>query len=165
MNNQPAYSRKQWIRAVNFSALLTWAIITIPMTIATNPLIILYTAIFGLPISFLCCWVVGAPILRCVMRHPISWIKAMCWGAIIAAIMAGVVIIITRYDAWQKSLNSRTDGIVRSGEYITEVNGSLTTYGWFLVAQPTAAFIGLGAFVALLVWCIVGEPSSVSDKD
>lgn len=87
----------------------------------------------------------------------------MSWGAIIAAIMAGLLIILDRYNAWQEALNSNADRIVRSGEHITEVNGSLTAYGWLLIAQPTAVFIGLGAFVALLVWCIVGEPSSLSD--
>jgi len=164
MTDHLAYSRKQWVRAVNLSALLGWACIAIPMTALTGLSMIVYAAIYGLPISFLCCWVIGAPILKRLMRREITWVRAAFWGGGIALLISLLSIVIGRYRGWRQSLDPSLDTNFSGGTHLVEVDGFLTAYGWLMVAQSTAVFTVLGTFVAVLVWSFIGDPASRSDE-
>ena len=69
MKERSPYSRKDLRRAVNSAAILGWLAIVGPALFA-NPFILPWAAVFGLPIAFTTCWVLGAPILRRLMRTP-----------------------------------------------------------------------------------------------
>ena len=157
MSQWSVFSRKQWVRAVNLSALMAWALISIPMTAATGLSLLVYAAIFGLPISFFCCWLIGAPILRRVMRKRVSALKAAITGGTVALSIAFLSIVVGRINGWKQSLDPQSS-FVRGGKHVLEVDGILTGYGWLVVAQTSAIFVVLGVIVALFVWFAIGEP-------
>ncbi|MEP3636479.1 MAG: hypothetical protein ABJN14_04370 [Paracoccaceae bacterium] len=166
MANQRIYSRKQWVRAVNLSALFGWAISTLPLVMLTGPATLIYGVIFGLPIAFLCCWVIGAPILNRLMRHEITLGRAAFWGGLIALLFSLLWTAVERYRGWQASLDpSRSTNFsggtgFNGGFVVTEFNGILTTYGWLMVVQSTLVFTAVGVFVAVLVRSLIGKPSA-----
>lgn len=104
-----------------------------------------YAAIFRLPTSFICRWLVGAPILKQIMRKPVSAPKAAATGAGIALVLS-LLYIAARV----------VDRIVSNGP-----NGIFTGAGWLLLAQLTAVFMGFGAIVALFVWFVISEPDQI----
>jgi len=163
MTDHLAYSRKQWARAVNLSALIGWACIVLPLVVLTGPATLVYGAIYGLPISFLCCWVIGAPILKRLMRREITLVRAAFWGGGIALLISLLGTAIERYQGWRESLDPSISSS-SGGKYLVEVNGILTPFGWLMVAQSTAVFTVLGVFVAVLVWSFIGDPDSCSDE-
>lgn len=146
MTQWSVYSRKQWVHAVNLSALSAWALISFPLTAATGLSMLGYAAIFGLPTSFICCWLVGAPILKRIMRKPISAPKAAATGSGIAFVLALLYMVAARV----------VDRIVSNGP-----NGFFSGTDGLLLAQITAAFMGFGAIVALFVWFVIGEPDQI----
>lgn len=161
MEQWPTYSRKQWVKAVNYSALLGYlAVVGVPSVLAANPGGILGGAILGVPIAMLCCWVFAAPALKYLMRKEIGWLSAASWGAFLASIMALVSIAIGRYIGWQQSDNPNFSGRVGGDGYIREIDGILTPYGWLVLAQNTLIFIVAGALIAILVKWLIGEPAS-----
>jgi hypothetical protein len=165
MSNNPAYSRKQFSRAVNLSAFLGWACISIPIALRTNIGVLIYAAVFGLPLAFLCCWSIGAPILKRAMKKEISWVGAICWGSAIGFAIALFSIAWGLYHGWHLSIYPDLYSRSGSGEYAREVDGILTAYGWLVLGKSTLMFVGMGAFVALLVWWIVGKPTDPSDTE
>lgn len=165
MSDNPAYSRKQLSRAVNLSAVLGWACISIPMALQSNIGLLIWAAIVGLPIAFLCCWLIGAPILKFAFKKEISWLGAIGWGSTIAFVIALVSIALGRYRGWRQSINPNSYSQWGGGEYVREVDGILTAYGWLMLGKSTLIFVGMGAFVALLVWWIVGKPTDSSDAE
>lgn len=113
-----AYTQKQKHLAVNLSAFLGWLMVATPFILSQfSPLMWLYVAAIGLPISFIVSWAIVAPILQRIMRHPISWSYAVCWGSIISLLIAVISIAIGRYLGWQQSINpnfySRVGGITQ----------------------------------------------------
>lgn len=102
MDKDRAYTRQDFVRAVNVSALLGWLAVAGPiMAIETFSwpsalaivIVLPVVAVMGLPIAFTACWMVGAPILWRAMRYPMSWVAAACWGAFISSLMLVVVAI------------------------------------------------------------------------
>ena len=153
------YSRKQWIKAVNTSALLGWAFVVTPMAVVNASIApLIFGALFGLPIAYLCSWLIGAPILKHVMRNEIGWLAAAKWGATISFLIALLSIALGRYNGWLRSRNPNFGSY--SGR---EVDGILTTYGWLLLAQSTVLFILAGAVVGLLVRWWIGSPANIED--
>ena len=149
------YSREQWIKAVNSSALLGWALVVVPMAVWNGSLaIVIFGAIFGLPIAYFCCWVIGAPVLKRVMQNEITWMAAAKWGAVISFLIALLSIAVGRYNGWLRSTNPNFGSY--SGR---EIDGILTAYGWLLLAQSTALFVLAGTVVGLLVRWRIGAPS------
>jgi hypothetical protein len=101
MFDQSAYTRKQWVTAVNLSAMLGWAGVAGPMALQSNFGILLWAAILGLPIAFMACWMLGAPILRRIMHKSITWFAAACWGGLIALIISLAGSVVGRlYGLW-----------------------------------------------------------------
>src|SRR5262245_56887633 len=101
MEGARAYSTRQFVLAVCVAALLGWAAFALPATFAywqqwrdldgILPRTMNYlglTAIVGLPIALVACWVVAAPILWRVMRRGVSWRLAVLWGIVVPGVMA-----------------------------------------------------------------------------
>ena len=169
MTDHLMYSRNQWIRAVNSAALIGWACVSVPTAILVGPVVLLYATVFGLPIAFLCCWVIAAPILKRLMRREITMGRAAFWGGLIAFLMSLLSLAVERYQGWQTSFDpSRASNFSGGTSWIdgqfvvTEVHGMLTAYGWLMAAQSTLIFVAMGVFVAVVVRLLIGEPTGNS---
>lgn len=156
------YTRSQWVQSVNISAVLGWMIFAAPMVGAVGPVILPWVAFFGLPIAFVLCWVFAAPLLSIAMRRPVSWLGAARWGATISGVMASVVILHGRVRGYQKSQNPHLHSQLGGGDYIREIDGILTPYGWQVLAQNTVIFVCFGIFIALIVRAIIGPGTTSS---
>ena len=121
----PAYSRRQFRRAVNGAAVLGWLAVCAPL-LWHRPELIVLVALIGLPIAFSACWLIGAPILRGVMRHPVSWLAAVGWGAVISGAMAAVAVAFGRLQGWLQSRNPMSWSQIGGGDYIQSIDGVLT---------------------------------------
>jgi hypothetical protein len=122
-----------------------------------------FAAIIGLPIAFFTVWVLGGGIIRWTMRRPISWLRAASTGASAAAVAALLSIIIGRVNGYQISQDPHRYHQIGGGDYVRSIDGILTPYGWFLVAQTTVIFILLGALIGLFVRYVIG-PGRQSDQ-
>lgn len=160
MSPPNAYSRNEWIRAVNISAVLGWSCVALPFVSEMGVSILPLAAILGLPVAFIVCWVIVAPILKRLMRQAISLTSAAIWGAITSTILASVFIAFNRLREWRQSLNPETNSQLGGGEFIKSVNGILTPYGWQSLVQNTAVFVLLGVGIALIVRMFIGPGRS-----
>lgn len=91
MQTTSAHTQKQRIRAVNLCAILGWSGIALPLAIgisqgaiATFFGVLAFAAVIGLPIAFVIVWAVVAPILRWIMKEPLTWPRAASWGIVIS---------------------------------------------------------------------------------
>ena len=165
MRDWQVYSRKQWINAVNYAALLGYfAVVGVPSILNANPGGIPGGAILGIPFALLCCWVFGAPVLKRLMRREISWFSAAYWGAAIASVMAFLSIVVGRYGGWRQSNNPHFNSRIGGDGCVRSIDGILTPYGWQVLAQNTLTFILTGAVIAIMVKWLVGEPASLRQK-
>ena len=149
------YTHMQWFWAVNASAVAGWLIIAGPVIVMGTEMLIL-AAIIGLPIAFVISWAIVAPTLAYVMRNPISWVRAMLWGGVIAFMIALLGIAIDRYLGWKQSLNPDAWSQIGGGQFITEIDGILTPYGWWIRLQATAIFVCFGVAIAMLLRALIG---------
>ena len=156
MSYQSAYSRKEWVRAVNMSAVLGWSCIALPFVFEMGVSILPFAAFLGLPLAFLVCWVFVAPILKRLMRRPISLPMAAIWGAITSLTIASVFITLGRFRGWRQSLDPNTSSQLGGGEFVRSVDGILTPYGWQVLAQNTALFVLFGVGIALTIRMLIG---------
>jgi hypothetical protein len=115
-----------------------------------DPFGLLLFAVFGLPISLLSCWIIGGPVIRNLMRRPVSWGSAVAGGAKVAAIIALLMLIVGSIFA----LGS--NGQVGYGDKTQFQDGMPTKYGLRLLVQNVAIFIAIGAGVGLLVRAAIG---------
>lgn len=164
-NAEHAYTRKQWKRAVNLSAVLGWLVIAVPISAGTSNGgllqffgIMLWAAAIGLPIAFLACWLISAPMLKRLMRKNISWFQAVLWGGIITFLIALASIAIGRLRGLANMQPSQLGG----GDKVREIDGILTSYGWLLVAQNTVMFVAAGVAIALIVRFAIGPGCRIS---
>lgn len=127
MSASQACTRQQRRRAVNvnLSTFLGWLMVAAPYILPQiNPIARLFVAVIGPPILYIVCLVAVAPILRKIMRRPISQAYAACWGAIISSFIAATSIAIGRYLGWRQSINPNSysriggDNSVRSSDDI-----------------------------------------------
>ncbi len=158
-----AYTRKQWVRAVNLSALFGWAGVVAPKTSDLRTLFLV--ALIGLPIAFISTWTVGAPILHRLMRSNITWLRAAGWGAAIALLMSLIFIAFERYLEWRQSINLKSYSQRGGGDYVREIDGILTAYGWAMQAKSTAMFVLTGVLVGLMVRLVIGPSASAKQND
>lgn len=165
MSEWPTYSRKQWAKAVNYSAVLGYlAVAGVPSVQSMNSGVIVGGAVLGIPFAFLCCWIFAAPVLKRLMQREISWFSAASWGAAIALLMAIVGIGIGRYRGWRQSNNPNFHAQIGGGDHVRSIDGILTPYGWLVLAQNTLIFVATGVLIALLVKWMIGEPASRPGK-
>lgn len=165
MSAWPAYSRKQWIRAVNYSAVVGYCfVIGVPAAVNGNLGGAFVAAIIGIPAALICCWVFAAPALKYLMRKEFTWLGAALGGASIAALMAIVSIAFQRHLGWRVSLDpDRSYGAYRRGG-TTVVDGILTPHGWLLLAESTLYFVATGAVVGMIVKPLVGHPAHLRKR-
>lgn len=153
-----AYTQKQLYCAVNLSACLGWLMVAAPYTLAPqfHPDTLLLFAVVGLPVSYLVCWSVVAPILRKIMRHPISWANAAYSGAKISLLIAAAGILIRRFLGWLESIIPNFSSQVGGGDRVESIDGVLTPYGWLMLAQSTVLFVLGGVAIALILRAVIG---------
>jgi ABC-type Fe3+ transport system permease subunit len=169
MDQQPAYSRRQFVLAVNLAALLGWAAATAPVLysywqtrtdlpgIVSNTVkLALLTAVLGIPIALAATWLVAAPVLRRIMKAPISWRRAVLWGIIIPAVMAASGVLLGRILGLFQNLDPNSWSQDGGGDYIQEVDGILTPYGWLVTGESSLIFVLEGFVIALIVRAVVG---------
>jgi hypothetical protein len=156
----PPYTDKDRRRAIILSALLGWTGVTVTELYAANSsqlfFYLPFFAAIGLPVAFLSTWLVGGPIIRRIMAKPVGWLRAAIGGASVAAVLALVSIIIGRLNGLRISYDPTFNFQLGGGDYIREVDGILTPYGWLLLARNTAIFVGLGAAIGLVVRAMIG---------
>ena len=154
-DQQGPYSPADRKRALVWSALLGWAGVTARELREAEWWQILgalpFAAVIGLPVAFMFTWLVGGPILRHVMRHPVSWLQAAAWGVLIATLIAAISILIQRLNGYRISRDPTFDFWTAR-----EVDGILTPLGWRWLAIDTVVFIMLGAMVGLVVRRLIG---------
>ncbi|MFV0475914.1 MAG: hypothetical protein ACK5MQ_17180 [Pikeienuella sp.] len=81
--------RRDLCNAVNLSAILGWLLVAaLYLDFMSLSWIWVFAAIFGLPVAFLVCWLVVAPVLWRIMRRPIPWTRAIGWGAAVSTLLA-----------------------------------------------------------------------------
>lgn len=141
--------------------MLGWVAVAGPFILA-NPFVLPWAAAFGLPIAFAACWLIGAPILKRVMRRPVTWLGAAIWGGTIAMIIAVVSIAIGRHQGWRQSQNPNFNSQIGGGDFVSSVDGILTPYGWWVLAQSTTVFVLAGVAIALIVRGVIGAGRAAS---
>ena len=164
MEGKRAYTKRDWRQAVNASAFFGWLLISAPFVFQVGIGLIPWVAAIGLPIAFISCWVIAAPMLWYAMRKPISWLLAVAWGATISATMAVVYIVASRLNGLRISQDPTYDFQLGGGKFIREIDGILTPYGWWVLLQNTALFIIFGVLVGLLIRAIIGSGQKHSGK-
>lgn len=165
MKETDAYSHKDWIRAVNSSALLGWVIFTAPFLFGAGAGtmvdffgVFVLAAVYGLPIAFFTSWIIAGPILARIMRHKVTWIGAALWGACISFLLAFVIIVIALL-IWIEWSDSDGNFQVGVGN-IQQVNGILEAFGW-LPLLLTAIFVAIGIFIALVLRTLIGPGRNI----
>ena len=163
-----AYTRRQWKRAVNLSAVLGWLMVAAPISAGmTNGGLLqffgvmIWAAAIGLPVAFLASWLISAPILKRPMRRSISWFQAVFWGGTITFLIALASIAIGRFRGWMTSIDPDSSYQIGGGDRIREIDGILTSYGWLILAQNTAMFVVAGIVIALVVRLAIGPGRQV----
>lgn len=155
-NYQP-YTWSDWALAVTLSAILGWAFVMAPLIVHGGVGILILGALFGLPIAFLACLCIAAPILKLLMRRPISWRRAAVWGAVISAVMKAIDVAYSRYHGWRESQDDSVFSRYGGGDYVQSIDGILTPYGWWVLAQNSVIFVLKGMMVALIIRAVIGE--------
>ena len=154
------YSDRDRNKALILAALLGWTGVTVLTLAGLDRSLALFLlpffAVFGLPVSFFATFFVGGPIVERFMRRPIGWGRAAAGGAYIAAIVAAFPIAITRLKGFLDSYDPNYNSQLGGGDFVIEVDGILTPYGWLVLAQVTGIFIALGAIVGLLIRLVIG---------
>lgn len=151
------YTRRDRIRAINWSALIGWGYFAATYLISTGNIGGLpFFALWGLPIVFAITWLIAGPILWWLIRGPISWFAAACWGAAISGLMALLGLGWSRFQGWQASHNPNFHYTIGGGDFVQDVDGVFTPYGWWVAVQGSLQFVLLGIAVALIVRAIIG---------
>ncbi|MBJ2153809.1 hypothetical protein [Paracoccus sp. IB05] len=152
MSDSPAYTRSERNQAVNLAAFLGWVVVAVPLAFTTfNPLVWVYAAVIGLPVSFVLCWLIGAPILTRIMRKPVSFVAAARWGATIAAVIYILYLCVFTFIYGGTGQDRGPD----LGSQFEEAN-SVISVGYVLArATPLVFFSLLGAIIGISVrWAI-----------
>ena len=159
------YSEGDIACAVKLSALLGWiGVIGVPLFSSLSHrsldldsfFLVLWYALFGLPISLLICWLLVKPFLRIMMRRQITYVRAAIWGAGIAANLVAIRLAFRFFRSWRMSQNPKSTSSFGDGIDTISVNGVLTSYGWQLFAKNSLQFVAICVLAALVVRLIVG---------
>jgi hypothetical protein len=157
---QAPFTENDHRKAIILSALLGWTGVTaMELGGGTRSQILFYFPFFagiGLPVAFLATWFIGGPIIRRIMRRPVGWLRAAAGGACVAAIIAAISIVIGRLNGLRIYHDPSYNFQLGGGDYVREVDGILTAYGWQIVAQNSLVFVAIGAVVGLLVRAVIG---------
>lgn len=160
MGEDQPYTDKDRRKAILWSALLGWAGVT-AMELIGAPVgqllfFLPFFAIIGLPIAFLLTSLIGGPVVRRIMRHQVSWPGAAAAGAFVATIIAALSVVLGRLNGLRAYIDQSFHFQIGGGEYVREVDGILTAYGWYMLGIRTIVFIALGASVGMVVRFVIG---------
>jgi hypothetical protein len=154
------YTEKDRRKALILSSVLGWTGVTVLVLAgldSSHALFLLpFFAVIGLPVSFFATFLIGGPVVERFMRRPLGWGRAAAGGALVAAVFAAIVIAFTRLKGFFDSQDPNFRSQLGGGDFVIEVNGILSPYGWLLLAQTTAVFVALGAVIGLLIRLIIG---------
>lgn len=160
MVRDAAYTNFQHAMAVNLAAVLGWVAVSVWSSAGSDafwqPDFWLLAFVIGLPVSMLFCWALGAAFLKKRMQNPISLISAMIIGVRIAGIMAVIFFVIGRFMGLLSYLDKNSGFQIGGGDYIREIDGILTIYGWLILFQESVVFIFIGGVIGLLVRVVIG---------
>jgi hypothetical protein len=157
------YTRAEWIRAVNLAALLGWSGVVLPIAIVTAfagsighaITALLLLGFVGLPLAFAGSWIIGAPVLRYLMRRPVGWFRAALWGGGIAGTMKVIAIAFGEWQLWKgRQSNSSFSAGTAGGQTIED--HTRTAYGWEVILWQSAIFILIGVLAGVAVRYIIG---------
>jgi hypothetical protein len=157
VNTEGPYSERDVAKATNLAAFLGWSVFTVLTSILVGPIALPFALVLGLPIAFGTCWILGAPIIRRLMTRSVSWDKAALGGAIISAGMVVLSVIVGRIRGYRQSIDPTSSSQLGGGDFIREVDGILTAYGWMKLGEQGVMFVFLGIAIALIVRAVVGS--------
>ena len=155
VKGEASYTHRDLVTAVNASALLGWVASEI---ILSGGSLLPFSFIVGMPIAFILCWSIAAPVLRAMMRSPISWLRAAVWGAGISGTFAclGIIVYFTAV-AWFGG------GQVGYGDFTQVSDHAVTPYGLWLLAQTAAQIMLAGTAIALIIRAKIGPGTSMEN--
>lgn len=163
MKEGDAYTSSQWAHAVKLSGLLGWLAIAVPITSRTdggslvNFLgLMIWAAVLGLPVAWLASRLITGPVLKRILRKPLSWMRAGLWGAVISSLFALIGIAITRLWKWYWSIDPGSYAQTDSGNWAQQADRILAISSWMLPAKSTVLFVVAGVFIALIVRAFIG---------
>lgn len=142
-----AYTRKQWIWAVNLCALLAASGFVVP-NLFFNPPVALEILPLTLVVTFLISWGFIAWPLRLAMKNTASYWRVLKCASILAA---GIALV--GFGIKHAFLRN---GQIGSGEFLQMKDGVLTPYGWTRVAHRNLLFIAYGVGIASIIRAIIG---------
>ena len=151
----PAYSSKQWFWAVNLIAVLGTIGFFTPV-IFTSPTRVASILPFAFIVSFIISWLLIAPLLKVAMRKPASWLRSAIWGTASAMLVASVGFVLAEIRRFNALSSDGEKYQLGGGEYVREINGVVTSYGWQAIIQSNVTFILLGLVIALIIRAIIG---------
>ncbi len=155
-----AYSRKQWFFAVNLIALLGASGFILPAFLSS-----VAAALSLLPavlvVALLISWIFLAAPLAYAMRKPASWLRAALWGGGTAAGLALLGFVIAQMRRWRAQADPSYNYRLGGGDYVRDIDGVLTPYGWWVVVENNTLFVLYGLGIALIVRAILGPGGSV----
>ncbi|MEM7462235.1 MAG: hypothetical protein AAF362_06095 [Pseudomonadota bacterium] len=152
------YTHRQFVWAVNLSALLGWACLALPASFIGTFVwgLLLWAAIIGLPIAFLCCWVIGAPVLHYIMRDSITWFAAIAWGAAIGGLISLAVFVITIIVGITMYMGGEFHAETGGLDVVKFVDGVLSAKLWLQILKLNLLWLGLAIFIAITLRAIIG---------
>lgn len=155
-----AYSRKQWFWAVNLSAALGAIGFLVPSALQ-QPISALVAFPYALIVALVVAWVFVAPLMALAMRKPRSWTDAVRWGGGTAAAIAIAGFVIAHIGRLRAQSDPTFHSRLGGGDYVREIDGVLTPYGWLIVVQNNVLFVMLGIAIALVLRAVFGGGATV----
>ncbi len=155
MSDAYAYTRKEYVRAVNLSGVSACTLMLASAIPAAGWDIvgaIPFAFLFGLPIV----WITVGPILYYRMRSQVTWMAAATLGTGIGLLLVSLGFLRgqsrRRYAAENDSFNYQLGG----GDFVRDIDGTLTEYGWQVLIQNNVLFVIMCLLCALIVRYSVG---------
>lgn len=159
------YSKREFAHSVNYCALLAC-----PSYVGTQLFLealrmgyweqlfsnfVLWT-LAGLPFSFLISWVFIAPSLHPTMSRHISFARAAYWGCGIGVVLTVISVSLGRHQDFKTSKNPNFGYTIGGVVSERSMDGILTPYGWWVLAQNSIMFIVTRVFTSLTNRWIIG---------
>jgi hypothetical protein len=155
MREDGPYTDRDLFWAVNGSAILGWLAVSAPVLL-DKPAWLPWVAGIGLPTALVTCWIIARPVLGYVMQRSVSFPRAALVGAQAAALIALASIAVGRFLGWRQSLDDKFYSRIGGGDFVQEVDGILTPYGWQIVLQNSLLLVLIGAAIGVVIRLWIG---------
>ena len=107
-----------------------------------------WAAGIGLPVAFLACWRIAAPVRR-AMRKPVTWLEAARWEALIGVGIAVAGVLLQRILARLVSRGPDVRSQAGGDEHVLPIDRVLTLKGWLTLYQSSLGLIVIAVLVSL----------------